>query len=66
MLRIDFGHHSAAADCPISVKFCVEKQFFYRNSATDKNTRVSCFPNVVWSSARAERVFVSSPIHLPD
>jgi len=28
MLRIDFGHHSAAADCPISVKFCVEKQFF--------------------------------------
>jgi len=33
-----FGHHSAA-DCPISVKFCVGKQFFREFLQWNRYTR---------------------------
>jgi len=54
-----FGYNSAA-NCPISVKFCVEKQFFSQNFSNGTDTRILqnvffvCFPNAVWAA------FVSS------
>ena len=66
-IEIVFGHNSAA-DCSISVKFCVGKEFFaefrqweWYSRSTEVTKRISCFHNAVWVCER--RLFVSSPIH---
>jgi len=51
ILKIVFGHNSAA-DCPISVKFCVRKQFVLQNFDNGTDTGVLqnvffCFPKAV-------------------
>jgi len=50
-----FCGHSWVADCPMSVKFCVGKQFFTEFRQWDRYPgsaeRISCFHNAVWASA---------------
>jgi len=55
ILKSFFGHN-AAADCPISVKFCVRSFSQNFGSGTDRPTLVPqnvifCFPNALWASA---------------
>ena len=53
-LKPFFGHNSAA-DCPISVKFCVGKQIIIEvrqwNRYPHSTKRMFCFPNAVLDSA---------------
>jgi len=61
-----FGHNSAA-DCSISVKFCVGKQFFSHNLGTGTDTHVpqDVFLAFLCSLGFCELgLFVSSPILL--
>jgi len=63
ILKIVFGHNSAA-DCLISVKFCVWKQFFFtkirdRDSYPRFTERISCFLNAVWASVSSDFSYVS-------
>ena len=57
ILKIVFGHNSAS-DCPISVKFCVEKQYFLKFRQWDiypQSTECTfCFPNAL---SFGERLF---------
>jgi len=39
MLKIVFWPYNSAADCPISVKFCVGKQFFAEFRQWDRYPR---------------------------
>jgi len=48
--------HNSVADCPISVRFCVGKQFLTEFFCNETDTHVPqnvffCFPNGVWASA---------------
>jgi len=49
ILEIVFGHNSAA-DCPISVKSCVKKQFFTEFRQRDIDTRVARSTEFSWCS----------------
>jgi len=65
ILKIVFGHYSAA-NCPISVKFCARKQFFYTEFRFGNGTDIGVSHNVffVLFSLYTAAPFISSPIHL--
>jgi len=63
------NRHNSAADCPISVKFCVGSSFSHNfgNGTLRTDTRVTqnvcyCFPNVVWVSASGDFRIVSDTL----
>ena len=52
ILKIIFGHNSAA-DCPITVEFCLRKKFFtefrqWTDTHVPQNV-LFCFLNAVWA-----------------
>ena len=54
-MKIVFGYYNSAADCPVSVTFCLGKQFFIEFQQWDRYTRstsrerIFCFPNDIMS-----------------
>ena len=61
--------HNSAADCPISVKFCVGS-IFSQNFGSGTDSRVPqklfCFPNAVWVSASGGFRIVSDTLVYTD
>ena len=61
VLKIVFGHNSAA-DCPISVKVCLEKQFFFQRMSVMEHIpafhRTYSLMFVVWLSVIVKLIVV--------